>query len=130
MNHIVNDLSLRQVLEASAETLAQCHALLDLLDPTNLPTSPSSDFMRTVSAQQKKVFALLARLRGLNRDALFDVRATKQSTAEARQEIDRLHLHLQNLYYEQRHLNNEITACESYESVLLLRYFIYSLTAS
>jgi predicted metal-dependent enzyme (double-stranded beta helix superfamily) len=36
-------------------------------------------------------------VRGQNRDAIFRVRDTKQSTAEARQEIDRLHLQLQNL---------------------------------
>ncbi|KUI56522.1 hypothetical protein VP1G_03865 [Cytospora mali] len=36
-------------------------------------------------------------------------------TAEARQEVDVLHLQLQNLYYEQRHLQGEIAACESFD---------------
>ena len=31
------------------------------------------------------------------------------------QEIDALHLQLQNLYYEQRHLRGEIAGCEDYE---------------
>ena len=70
-----------------------------------------------LSKQQKLLYTYLAQLRGHNRNAIFAVRNTKQSTAEARQEIDRLHLQLQNLYYEQRHLRGEISACESYESV-------------
>jgi hypothetical protein len=116
VNEIVTDPSLQPVLQTSAETLAQCHKLLSLLEPA--PSSPpSQETLVEISKQQKLLFALLARLRGLNRDAILGVRATKQATAEARQEIDRLHLHLQNLYYEQRHLNGEIAACESYECV-------------
>ncbi|KAF3768903.1 hypothetical protein M406DRAFT_355072 [Cryphonectria parasitica EP155] len=42
-------------------------------------------------------------------------RDTKTQTAEARQEVDVLHLQLQNLYYEQAHLQGEIAACESYD---------------
>jgi hypothetical protein len=66
------------------------------------------------------------RLRGQNRDAIFRVRDTKQSTAEARQEIDRLHLQLQNLYYEQKHLTGEIAACEAYEYVNPISYLSQS----
>jgi hypothetical protein len=51
----------------------------------------------------------------LNRKAILGVRSTKQETGEARQEIDALHLQLQNLYYEQRHLRGEIAGCEDYE---------------
>jgi hypothetical protein len=117
VNEIVTDPSLQPVLRTSAETLAQCHKLLSLLEPTSSSSPPSQETLLEISKQQKFLFALLARLRGLNRDAILGVRATKQATAEARQEIDRLHLHLQNLYYEQRHLNGEIAACESYEYV-------------
>lgn len=114
---IVADPSLLPVLQTSAETLSQCQSLLAMLDPSTLSSPPSQDLVLSISKQQKLVFSLLAQLRGLNRDAILSVRATKQATAEARQEIDRLHLHLQNLYYEQRHLNGEIAACESYECV-------------
>nr|GFD57658.1 hypothetical protein [Tanacetum cinerariifolium] len=48
-------------------------------------------------------------------------RRTKQETSEARQEIDELHLQLQNLYYEQRHLRGEIRGCEEYKWVLMRR---------
>lgn len=119
---IVTDPSLLPVLRTSAETQDQCQKLLALLDPTDLSSeSPDSNPALTASKQQKQLFAQLAQLRGQNRDAIFGVRDTKQSTAEARQEIDRLHLQLQNLYYEQRHLTGEIAACESYEYVNLTR---------
>lgn len=115
---IVTDPALLPVLRTSADTLAECQKLLDLLEPTS-SSPPSEGAILEVSKQQKLVYSLLAQLRGLNRDAIFGVRQTKQATAEARQEIDRLHLQLQNLYYEQRHLTNEIAACESYECVAL-----------
>ncbi|ODH38733.1 hypothetical protein ACO22_02206 [Paracoccidioides brasiliensis] len=115
VDEIVVDPSLLPVLQTSAETLSQCENLLAMIDPRSLLSPPSQDFILSVSKQQKLVFSLLSQLRGLNRDAILNVRATKQKTAEARQEIDRLHLHLQNLYYEQRHLNGEIAACESYD---------------
>ncbi|KAK2682939.1 hypothetical protein RAB80_000885 [Fusarium oxysporum f. sp. vasinfectum] len=60
----------------------------------------------------------MAHLKGLHRNVCFSARETKSQTAESRQEVDRLHLQLQNLYYEQRHLQGEITACESYENSL------------
>ncbi|KGM92417.1 uncharacterized protein PADG_11230 [Paracoccidioides brasiliensis Pb18] len=110
VDEIVVDPSLLPVLQTSAETLSQCENLLAMIDPRSLLSPPSQDFILSVSKQQKLVFSLLSQLRGLNRDAILNVRATKQKTAEARQEIDRLHLHLQNLYYEQRHLNGEIAA--------------------
>lgn len=134
ISDIVTDPSLLPVLRASAETQAQCQQLLSLLNPTadvasgDSPDSP----VLAASKQQKQLFALLAQLRGQNREAIFRVRDTKQSTAEARQEIDRLHLQLQNLYYEQRHLTGEIAACESYEYVecisVALRNMVISLT--
>ena len=67
------------------------------------------------SKQQKVLHAHLAQLRGLNKKAILSTRTTKQETSEARQEIDSLHLQLQNLYYEQRHLRGEIAGCEGYE---------------
>lgn len=111
---IVADTSLLPVLQTSAEAHAECQKLLALVEPQESTPQQPAD---VVSRQQKTLFALLAQLRGLNRDAILQVRDTKQSTAEARQEIDRLHLQLQNLYYEQKHLMGEIAACESYECV-------------
>ncbi len=114
---IVTDPFLQTVLQTSTLTRQQCINLLDLVEahPTPPGGSLPHEIQLQVSKQQKILYTYLARLRGLNRDAILRVRQTKQATAEARQEIDRLHLHLQNLYYEQRHLRGEINACESYE---------------
>ncbi|EHA24300.1 hypothetical protein ASPNIDRAFT_209342, partial [Aspergillus niger ATCC 1015] len=112
---IVANPSLLPVLGLSAETRDQCMKLLAVLDPTADLSDDPQERALAASREQKQLFALLARLRGQNRDAIMRVRETKQSTAEARQEIDRLHLQLQNLYYEQRHLTGEIAACESYD---------------
>lgn len=114
VHDIVTDPSLLPVLRTSAEAHAECQKLLSLLEPTSA-SPPSQETRAAVSKQQKILFSLLAELRGLNRDAILRVRETKQATAEARQEIDRLHLQLQNLYYEQKHLMGDIAACESYE---------------
>ncbi|KAJ5954624.1 hypothetical protein N7501_008903 [Penicillium viridicatum] len=117
ISEIVADESLLPVLQTSAETLVQCQHLLTILNPDTLPKDGAKlrELSLAASKQQKLLFALLAQLRGQNRDAIFRVRDTKHSTAEARQEIDRLHLQLQNLYYEQKHLTGEIAACEAYD---------------
>lgn len=116
-NAIVTDPFLQGVLDTSTRTREQCMDLIDLATSNAVSASQSlsQNLQLELSKQQKLLYACLAQLRGLNRNAILQVRGTKQSTAEARQEIDRLHLHLQNLYYEERHLRGEITACESYE---------------
>jgi THO complex subunit 5 len=117
---IVTDPFLRTVLEVAAQTRQQSLALLDLAEVTALSDAgagPSEEAQLELSKQQKLLSSYLAHLRGLNRNAILAVRQTKQRTAEARSEIDRLHLQLQNLYYEQRHLEGEIAACESYEYI-------------
>ena len=126
MTGIATDSFLRSVLETSTLTQEQCMSLLDYAETH--PSSGTSAVAASLPAEEEKVrleisrrqkllFTYLAQLRGLNRDAILRVRQTKQATAEARQEIDRLHLQLQNLYYEQKHLMGEIAACESYEYV-------------
>ena len=116
----VTDPSLQSVLDAAARARTHSLAILDLLDAHHAsgatdPTARQRELELELSLQQKKLNAHLARLRGLNRRAVLGVRTTKQETAEARQEIDALHLQLQNLYYEQRHLRGEIAGCEDYE---------------
>lgn len=110
---VVTDPSLKAVLTASREARQQA---IDLLTLTSSPLPPSTAALQ-ISKQQKLLNGYLAQLRGLQRQATFGARDTKAQTAEARQEVDRLHLQLQNLYYEQRHLQGEIAACEAYEFV-------------
>ncbi|KAL8691446.1 MAG: hypothetical protein Q9218_003329 [Villophora microphyllina] len=119
---IVQDPFLRSVLDASSHARQKCMDLVDLAERSALPTSRtlSGTTKDQLSHQQRQLNADLGSLRESSREAIFEVRGTKQSTAEARQEIDRLHLQLQNLYYEERHLRGEISACESYEYALNL----------
>ncbi len=117
--HITDD-SLAAVLETSRAAREQALALVDLVAETSQAAGNgalSSEALATLSKQQKLLITHLAHLRGLHRSAHFRARETKAQTAEARHEVDVLHLQLQNLYYEQRHLEGEILACESFELV-------------
>lgn len=120
-NALVSDPSLQSVLTAASQARTQSLAILDFLSDTHHQntTSPSQQDQETqqlaLSTHQKLLTTHLAHLRNLNRRAVLSVRATKHETGEARQEIDALHLQLQNLYYEQRHLRGEIAGCEGYE---------------
>jgi THO complex subunit 5 len=119
---LVTSPTLQSVLAAADLARTQSLAILDLLDAHHASSTTDSDSdsqQLALSTQQKKLTAYLAQLRGLNRKAVLGVRSTKQETGEARQEIDALHLQLQNLYYEQRHLRGEIAGCEDYEYVVL-----------
>lgn len=121
LNALVADPSLQSVLTAASQARTQSLAILDFLSDTHHQntTSPSQQDQETqqlaLSTHQKLLTTHLAHLRNLNRRAVLSVRATKHETGEARQEIDALHLQLQNLYYEQRHLRGEIAGCEGYE---------------
>lgn len=115
VNNLITDSSLRPLLETTQATLTQLQSMIDWLLENATSESPSLDTQLDLAQQQKILHAYLAKLRGQHRKAAFSARATKQETAEARQEVDRLLLQLQNLYYEQRHLLGEIGACESYE---------------
>ncbi|KAK7907862.1 hypothetical protein PG985_015165 [Apiospora marii] len=115
---MVTDHNLVSVLDTSRDARQQALALVDQISAIGPLESASAADQAEVSKQQKLLITSLARLRGLHRSAQFKGRHVKQETAGARQEVDRLHLSLQNLYYEQRHLQGEIAACESYESVV------------
>jgi hypothetical protein len=115
---IVQDAQLRSVLEAADRACEQCLAILALIQD-NLESKPAASCEEELSSQQKLLYSHLAVVRGLNRKAILDVRKTKQETTDARQEVDKLHLQLQNLYYEQRHFRGEITVCENYAYVQL-----------
>ncbi|KAL8927848.1 MAG: hypothetical protein Q9172_001221 [Xanthocarpia lactea] len=114
---IVQDPFLQSVLEASIHAREQCMQLVDLAERSAIAPSETlhDDTRLSLSAQQRQLNANLASLRHASRESIIGVRTTKQDTADARQEVDRLHLQLQNLYYEERHLRGEISACESYD---------------
>ncbi|KAG9783950.1 hypothetical protein KCU88_g2977, partial [Aureobasidium melanogenum] len=112
---LITDPALQTLRYTSEATLAQTLSVLSWVEDHASTPTPSLDLKLGLAQQQKILNAYLAKLRGLHRQAAFGVRATKQETAEARQEVDRLLLQLQNLYYEQRHLMGEIGACEGYD---------------
>jgi len=130
---LVTDVFLRSVLETThAARLAAVHLLevsaqsasdaasLTAAIPTHeedsaspLPASIAQAL--AVSRAQKPLFAHLAHLRAQNRRLAHVIRDTKALTSESRVEVDTLHLSLQNLYYESRHLAGEIAACDEYD---------------
>jgi hypothetical protein len=115
----VTDPFLHSVLNTSRSTRDQCGTLINLAEahPSQSGRPPSDNIKLQLSKAQKRLNSYLALLRGQNREAILVARYTKHETAEARQEVDKLHLQLQNLYYEQKHLIGEIAACEAFESV-------------
>ncbi|KAH6660040.1 Fms-interacting protein-domain-containing protein [Truncatella angustata] len=112
---IVKEANLVAVINASRDARIQALALVGQVASTGSIDSASAEALSEISKQQKLLITHLAQVRGLHRAATFSTRRTKAETAEARQEVDRLHLQLQNLYYEQRHLQGEIADCESYD---------------
>lgn len=119
IDNIVSEPSLGAVLQTANDARDEAVGLVDLLASV-LQTKDGSltpEVHGDVLKKQKQMFTNIAQLRGLHRAANLNARDTKSVTAEARHEVDRLHLQLENLFYEQRHLRNEILACESYEYV-------------
>ena len=114
VDKLVTEPGLITVLQVSDQTRDQANTLIHLIEK-NAGAEQTPTAKAEVAKQQTLLFTSIAHLRGLHRNANLATRDTKAETAEARQEVDRLHLQLQNLYYEQRHLQNETAACESYE---------------
>ncbi|EXJ96189.1 hypothetical protein A1O1_01315 [Capronia coronata CBS 617.96] len=115
IEELITDATLQPLRNTSEATLAQTLSVLAWLEDKASTSTPSLQDKLDLAQQQKILNAYLAKLRGLHRQAAFGARSTKQETAEARQQVDRLLLQLQNLYYEQRHLMGEIAACEGYD---------------
>ena len=125
-NPLVTDSFLISILQT---TYSARDAALHLLSVTSTPpessSSPSPDDTTTppptdishalaITRAQKPLFAHLAQLRGQNRKLAHRLRDTKAVTSTSRAEVDTLHLSLQNLYYESRHLAGEIAAAEGH----------------
>ena len=116
VEQIVTEPSLAAVLQISDQARDQADSLVQLINQAS-GGRVSAEVQAEIAKQQKQLFTSISHLRGLFRAACFSARETRAATAESRQAVDRLHLQMQNLYYEQRHLQGEILACESYERV-------------
>lgn len=112
----VTDPSLCECLAVGERTRLLCHQILSTIEG-NGATDLSDDDRITRSRTHKLLNALMAQLKGLHRAAIMSAREAKETTSEVRREVDRLHLQLQNLYYEQRHLRGEINACREFPCV-------------
>ncbi|KAK6354270.1 hypothetical protein TWF730_008683 [Orbilia blumenaviensis] len=117
----ITEQELQECLQALQQTRELCLQIVSQ-DRAHAASQTASPDERLKA--QKQLLASLSRLRALHRTAYMTVRQTKQATSEARQEQDRLHLQLQNLYYQQRHLRGEIDACldfqHTYEDIPLV----------
>ncbi|KAK6510858.1 hypothetical protein TWF506_009953 [Arthrobotrys conoides] len=120
----ITEQDLQECLQALQTTREICLQIVsqDRARASNTTTTTTSPEDRLKA--QKRLLAAISRLRSLHRTSYMTVRQTKQATSEARQEQDRLHLQLQNLYYQQRHLRGEIDACldfqHTYEDIPLV----------
>ncbi|KAF8422894.1 Fms-interacting protein-domain-containing protein [Tirmania nivea] len=111
---LVTDPSLCECLELVSKLRILCIQLLSGLQSQGPAGEHSEAALIERARQQKLLNAYLTQLKVLHRAAFISAREAKQTTTEARQEVDRLHLQLQNLYYEQRHLRGEIAACKDF----------------
>ncbi|EGG08057.1 uncharacterized protein MELLADRAFT_71565 [Melampsora larici-populina 98AG31] len=79
--------------------------------PSNLSSEPDS-----VNELLPEAASLFATLKAVNRLSSSTVGDCKSKTNQARAELDSIHLGLQNLVYERRHLEREIKKCHEFES--------------
>ncbi|KAI9713006.1 MAG: hypothetical protein M1828_001480 [Chrysothrix sp. TS-e1954] len=112
LSGLVKDPYLLAILKTTSLLQGQAFALLELEDEAQ--ELPNQEQISAFSGLQKGLGTYVSQLRGQNRRLAHLVHETKAQTGASRAEIDRLHLSLQNLYYEQRHLQGEISACEDF----------------
>jgi len=116
----VTDTRLIPVLDVSDQArIAALHfldissqAAVSVQSPADTP--PDISHALAITRAQKPVFAYLTQLRARNRDVAHLIREDKATTTASRAEVDTLHLSLQNLQYENRHLAGEIAATENH----------------
>ncbi|KAA8905534.1 Fms-interacting protein-domain-containing protein [Sphaerosporella brunnea] len=103
---IDQDRTVAHFLEVAERTRQLCHEIISALEAAS-DGEPSDQVQAERLRQRKQLNALVMQLKSLHRSAIMSSREAKKATGKACQEVDRLHLQLQNLYYEQRHLRGE-----------------------
>jgi THO complex subunit 5 len=104
--------SIDAVREQGLHLLHQQEQTIHTLQNGEMPTNQVIQQMKF----QSRLISQVSQLRGVYRRAVISTRMTKGMTSDARAEVDKLQLQLQNLTYEQSHLKGEIAACEGYAS--------------
>lgn len=113
----IQDPFLNSILGAAATLREQTSALLELVNKHYKSSSSGKEsaiIPPDLHNRQADLSTGITELRNQNRHVAHLVRDTKATTSVSRAEVDRLHLGLQNLYYEERHLVGEIAGCEEY----------------
>jgi THO complex subunit 5 len=71
---------------------------------------------KAVESIRKQILTSIVQLRSLNWTCQGLVNSAKESTAQSKQEADKILLDIQNILYQHKHLKQEIEQCESLES--------------
>lgn len=90
-----------------------------LLHRQNEPSADATAFLM-------QALPLFAQLKALHRETSIQSIQAKASTSQARVRMDRAQLELQNLVYQQQHLEAEIIKCNEYESAYGLCFAVAS----
>lgn len=86
---------------------------------TASPTIAEENNLKELESDQRLISIatpLFANLKSINRQSSSIVAHYKSQTQKVRNEVDQIHLDLQNLIYERRHLEKEIKKCQEFES--------------
>lgn len=108
----------KPVSRLSQQTKESCLQIARLVDQDS-DQQASATLPEERLALFKTSRAQLSLLRAAHRRTLHQVQASKERTAGVKTEVDNLHLTLSNLQYEQKHLQDEIMNCESYDHTYL-----------
>ncbi|RUS18109.1 Fms-interacting protein-domain-containing protein [Endogone sp. FLAS-F59071] len=101
------------------DALAEVCRQLRLIGVQSMEAKKDSpaDFQRSLPDLLTQSNHLFVALKTLNRQTYNHTRATKQATTDAKLQMDRQQLGLQNFHYERRHLEKEIRKCEEFDSI-------------
>ncbi|KAA1106531.1 hypothetical protein PGT21_035939 [Puccinia graminis f. sp. tritici] len=102
-----------QLLESKLSRTSASSSTSSTMNP------PEESFVDELEADENLILLaapLFARLKSINRSSSSMVSSFKSQTQLIRNQVDQIHLDLQNLIYERRHLEKEIKKCQDFES--------------
>jgi hypothetical protein len=114
-----------QLLESK---LSRASAPSSTSTTTTMEPPEEESFQDELEADQNLILLaapLFARLKSINRSSSSMVSSFKSQTQLIRNQVDQIHLDLQNLIYERRHLEKEIKKCQEFELSPFHHAFMY-----
>lgn len=94
-----------------------CAELLRLVDEdveSGQAESAKSTGDDPMSQLRRRILVELVELRSMNWEAQETVNAVKETTENEKQSLDKIQLDIQNIYYQHKHLRNEIDRCDDF----------------